>query len=260
MDKTIKIGTIARACAIFNVETIYVYHDISSDYENDHQLILNLLQYIESPQYLRKRIFKLNKNLKFAGLLPPLRTPHHKSRVKYSEIKIGEFREGVIIKSNKKSYVDVGLPDYIPVNGNVKDGQRVTVRFISLYPNICCEVASKKDINIYWGFEVISCNSLTNLLKVSNVNLTLFTSKYGINLFEIWNDLIIKFKMIPKVLIIFGSPKKGIHDIIKQEHLSILSNSIVNFLPDQGVKTVRTEEALLSTLSLLNFVRQMAKL
>jgi predicted SPOUT superfamily RNA methylase MTH1 len=62
--------------------------------------------------------------------------------------------------------------------------------------------------------------------------------------------------------VVFGSPKKGIYEILSNEGQDPknLSDFIVNFLPNQGVATVRTEEALLSTLTVLNLIDQMVKL
>ena len=44
-------------------------------------LIRRVLEYLETPQYLRRRLFPLDESLKYAGLLPPLRIPSHKPKV-----------------------------------------------------------------------------------------------------------------------------------------------------------------------------------
>jgi predicted SPOUT superfamily RNA methylase MTH1 len=75
-EKTSKIGLIGRAAAIFKVNEIIIYPDnprTSQTAEMD--LIATLLAYMETPQYLRKRLFKIKPDLQFAGILPPLRTP-----------------------------------------------------------------------------------------------------------------------------------------------------------------------------------------
>ena len=76
VDKTRKISKIARACAIFNVREIYIYRD-SAGSESDSVLLSTLLKYLETPQYFRKQMFPKMNVLKFAGVLQPLKLPHH---------------------------------------------------------------------------------------------------------------------------------------------------------------------------------------
>ena len=77
-EKTAKIGLIGRAAAIFRVDEIIVYPDNPRvDQRRDLDFIAFLLNYLETPQYLRKGLFKIEPDLQFAGILPPLRTPHH---------------------------------------------------------------------------------------------------------------------------------------------------------------------------------------
>ena len=77
-EKTAKVGLIGRAAAIFRVDEIVVYRDNPKEKQTaDLDLIATLLSYMETPQYLRKRLFKIEPQLQYAGILPPLRTPHH---------------------------------------------------------------------------------------------------------------------------------------------------------------------------------------
>ena len=55
-EKTAKIGLIGRAAAIFRVDEIIVYPDNPKvDQRRDLDYIALLLNYLETPQYLRKR-------------------------------------------------------------------------------------------------------------------------------------------------------------------------------------------------------------
>jgi len=50
------------------------------------------LEYMETPQYLRKSLFPMHPDLRFSGLMNPLDTPHH--------LRITEdfpYREGVVV-------------------------------------------------------------------------------------------------------------------------------------------------------------------
>jgi methyltransferase len=78
-DKTLKIGQIARASSIFRVKTIYLYQDREAKVRNtDRRLIKLILRYLDTPQYLRRNLFPQMQELRYAGLLPPIRAPHHK--------------------------------------------------------------------------------------------------------------------------------------------------------------------------------------
>ena len=97
-DKTNKIGVIARAASIFKVSKIHVYKNKGI---SDTDLILLLLRYLVTPQYLRKNIFPIKKELKLAGTLPPLRIPSHTVNRQYDR-NIVDIRDGLCIKFDKK--------------------------------------------------------------------------------------------------------------------------------------------------------------
>ena len=64
-EKTLRIGLIGRAAAIFGVEEIIVFSDVSKrDQRRDIDLIVTILSYMETPQYLRKRLFKIRLELR----------------------------------------------------------------------------------------------------------------------------------------------------------------------------------------------------
>ena len=112
-EKTSKIGLIGRAAAIFRVDEIIVYPDNpKANQSRDLDFIALLLSYLETPQYLRKRLFKLEPSLQFAGILPPLRTPHHPVSSKTRDLKTGEYREGLVLSQAKEGLlVDIGVDE-----------------------------------------------------------------------------------------------------------------------------------------------------
>ena len=75
LDKSRKISTIARACAIFKINTIYIYDHKGSN--QDKKLLVTILKYLETPPFLRKRLFPRVNELKYAGVLNPLKIPSH---------------------------------------------------------------------------------------------------------------------------------------------------------------------------------------
>lgn len=77
-------------------------------------------------RYLRKALIPRHKDLRFAGLLNPLDTPHH---MRMSEE--ARFREGVVLarptKSGHGSFVNVGLLRECQIDRQIVPGVRVTV-------------------------------------------------------------------------------------------------------------------------------------
>ena len=53
IDKTRKISVLARACAIFKIDTIYVYNEGNNG--SDGSFMTMILRYLETPQFLRRK-------------------------------------------------------------------------------------------------------------------------------------------------------------------------------------------------------------
>jgi len=56
------------------------------------------------------------------------------------------------------------------------------------------------------------------------------------------------------ILIVFGTTNKGIYDILGTDIKKIQNVKIFNFFPNQATQTVRLEEAILGTLSIINIL------
>ncbi|MCP8317944.1 MAG: methylase [archaeon] len=253
-EKTSKVGMVGRVCSIFGVSKIYLYKDGSGDHEDDCEIIKTVLEYMETPQYLRKRIFKQLKVLTYAGLLPPLRTPHHKLEIPLSDVKVGDLREGVAIKSGERMLINAGLSSLIPLEGIAREGERLTVIFTSPFPDLKCRVAKEDEIKDYWGYKVKIAPFLGKLVKSIKTDLIIFTSRKGKLINEVWSDLIDEVKKAKSIMLVFGSPKRGIFEILSDENMKPMqiSKFTINTMPEQKTATVRTEEALLASLAILN--------
>jgi hypothetical protein len=60
-------------------------------------------------------------------------------------------------------------------------------------------------------------------------------------------------KNAKNILVVFGAPKHGVHDLLAKEGASAKPYEfVVNMFPNQGTETVRLEEAVLGTLAILN--------
>jgi predicted SPOUT superfamily RNA methylase MTH1 len=257
-EKTSKIGSIGRAAAIFRVNEIVVYRDNPKVNQSaDVDLIATLLAYVETPQYLRKRLFKLEPRLQYAGILPPLRTPHHPLNRKTRNLKVGEYREGVVLsKTREGTLIDIGVERPVLIREKQPaTGKRLTVRVAKVGEEVLVQTANRDEISDYWGYAVtVERNSLKKLLENRRFDLTIATSKKGAKFTDIGEELAKKWRKANIVLVGFGAPTRGLYEIAKDEgvNLNDLVDFVVNTIPAQGTETVRTEEALLATLAILN--------
>src|SRR5207249_10544130 len=98
---------VSRALGTFRVEEVIIYRDRAGpEIDREVKLIEKMLTYIETPQYLRKHLFKMDPDLQYAGTLPPLRTPNHPDRQNPSS---GLLREGIVSHSGRSSLIEAGL-------------------------------------------------------------------------------------------------------------------------------------------------------
>lgn len=255
--KTYKVGQMARAAAIFRVDEIVIYRTKGPD---DTRFISTILRYAETPQYLRKALFPMQDALRFAGVIPPLRIPSH--TVSHE----AEYREGIVtnVGSDRSVRVDVGIDSPISLvipPGNhqtparaLKKGERISVRICSRSNSASAELVNKKDIPLYWGYEVRTAKSLHDALAEID-GLRIATSVKGQPLdTKLLSEIGEKAKQRDKVSVAFGSPSKGLDAILLEEghKLEDHSSYVVNAVPCQGASTVRTEEAVFITMGLLN--------
>jgi len=259
-EKTLRIGLIGRALAIFRVNEIIVYPDIlSQNQREDAALIEAILSYMETPQYLRRRLFKIRPELHYVGILPPLRTPHHTTQNREKDLKIGEYREGVVVSSDERGVnVDVGVERslFVP-NVRIKNNSRVTVRIREKGKHLVGELVDPNEIKVYWGYKVnISNFSLGRLMREQKYDLIIATSRRGDPIMKVANKLLGKWKKSRRVLVAFGSPTQGLQEILGDEGIKLerVAHFVINTVPNQGVETVRTEEALYATLAILNIL------
>lgn len=157
--KTLLVGRIARAAAVWCVDEIVVYDDEPSKisdkvspyyrgkrkskqevmdsisdadipYQNPDRFMVGLLEYADCPPHLRSALFPMCEPYKYVGLLPPLDTPSHTKPDEWIR-----FREGVALEPQQRvngidwTYINCGLPYPIKVPYSVPPGMRLTVEF-----------------------------------------------------------------------------------------------------------------------------------
>jgi methyltransferase len=239
------------------VEDAIIYRDRAGvEVGREANLIEKLLTYMETPQYLRKLLFKMDPDLQYAGTLPPLRTPNHPDKENPAP---GLLREGVVVQSGPTSMIEAGFRDLVRVRSRLPTTERITIRLTRGQPELEGEIVDSSRLTIYWGFRVARGNvSLSEIVRSRKFDLTISTSRKGTDVREITPELKEKWKSSKRPLVVFGSPNEGVPEILARLGMS-LSDSMnfnVNTIPEQGVETVRTEEALWGSLAVLNILEE----
>jgi len=249
-DKTAKLGLIARACAIYGVDVIQVYRDEKK--KGDPRLVMRVLEYLETPQYLRRRLFPIDDTLRFAGFLPPLKIPSHKPKIPVGNLSLGDVREGV---TNTDETVDIGLDSNPKLRerrgGGGATNRRVTVRIVSMEPLLAEEVR-REQVGEYWGYTV-EARAINEVFSDDRFRLVVSTSRIGSSLQSTLPSLRSAVSKAEGVKLVFGSPSRGLFDIVGPR-LTEVSDFVVNLFADQHVETVRSEEAIFAALGLLNIL------
>jgi len=251
--KTSKVGIIGRALALFRVDQVVIYKDLSDDKSkgrNDADFIAKILSYMNTPQYLRKKTFPIMSELKHVGILPPLRTPYHPTD---ANPEVGDFRQGFTVKRNKKgTYVDIGMENLVFCKEQLSVNEIYSFKITKLAKEVI--VTPDEPDDIYWGYKTLSTHkSLKNSLKLVNPDFVVLTTKYANMINSIFNELKSKIEKSRNIAILFGGPYSG----LTNEGLDTISSwelVEVNTIPNQGTETVRTEEAVISTLSIFNLM------
>ncbi|XP_074653985.1 28S rRNA (uridine-N(3))-methyltransferase-like [Tubulanus polymorphus] len=277
--RTYLAGQIARSAVVFNVDEIIVFDETgtltktedgdltSAQKEGKANLQLaRILQYLECPQYLRKALFPRHKDLQYAGLLNPLDCPHHMRAED-----VCEYRDGVVlnkpVKDNKGSLVDVGWNQReVKVDRCVQPGIRVTVKIDDyktaaekkkVTGKIVAPTTPRTNAGLYWGYSVRIAKSLSEVFTAcpfsdNGYDCLIGTSERGQSADEL------SLPQFQHLLIVFGGVK-GLEASLEADELldvddpSLLFNHYINTCPDQGSRTIRTEEAILITMSTLQW-------
>lgn len=244
--KTLKLGRLARAVAIFGIERITIYNDPDPklDERRNADIMRKVLSYLECPPYLRKKLIPLDDDLKYANVLPALKIPAHG----YPQSEEQEsFREAVVKeKRGSKAILDAGLDQEVTAEG-FKTGDRVTIK---LKEGNKAERANREEIPGYWTFEVKDRDKRLAQVLASKEKPFVGTSRYGESLDQVRGEL----KRVEDYVLVFGSAWRGLYDMIQRDDNLGKSDFdlMVNTVPGQQVSTVRTDEALLASLSVLN--------
>ena len=244
VDKSRKISQFARTCAIFGIDTIYVYEDGGSDADLD--LLIVILRYMETPPFLRRRLFPKVSELKYAGILAPLNISSHSSPPNPKKISAGDIRSGIVVSQKGKRYLDIGTPEPFPYRGKTESGKRTAIKFKAGYPEFVYAEVGDGD---YSGYRTRERASLANIIKAWEGPVIL-TSRRGRAITS--GDVRSFVASKGKTLLAFGSTERGVGEILGGHAKRMQNAKTLNFFPGQHTQTVRLEEALLGCLAVLH--------
>ncbi|KND89835.1 putative methyltransferase [Tolypocladium ophioglossoides CBS 100239] len=269
-------GRIARALAVFSVDEVVVFDDspVSSRprhtdpaaYTGDTDpchFMAHILSFLESPPFMRKVLFPLHPNLRLTALLPSLDMPHHPNPKEWIP-----YREGVTVagktSTGKGTLVEVGMEEPVEIEEQIPPKTRLTLLFPedqSQYPECVDPAAPRSEGGYYWGYTVRKAPSLSSVFTESpyenGYDISVGTSERGTPLSKAFpSSKPLDFK---HMLIVFGGPRGLEFASMNDEELNGMAvqgsktkelfDHWVNVLPNQGSRTIRTEEALFIALT-----------
>ncbi|KAF3457176.1 hypothetical protein FNV43_RR01833 [Rhamnella rubrinervis] len=266
-------GQIARAATIFRIDEVVVFDSKSNSANNSSMLtpdnsdenesgaafLVRILQYLETPQYLRKALFPKHNSLRFVGMLPPLDAPHHLRKHEWAP-----FREGVTLKERASNslgtLVDVGLSKNVTIDQALDPGIRVTVAMgtnrnldTDSPRQIVSSSKPREEAGMYWGYKVRYASNVSSVLKEcpykGGYDHLIGTSEHGL----IVTPSCLTIPTFRHLLIAFGGLaglEEGIEEDnnLKVKDAREVFDQYLNTCPHQGSRTIRTEEAIFISL------------
>ncbi|MEM2115096.1 MAG: putative RNA uridine N3 methyltransferase [Candidatus Caldarchaeum sp.] len=251
-EATVKAGLVGRILATFRVEEVILYPDRrgSPDVRNARWL-KEILDYLTTAPYLRTVKYPLKPSLRYAGLLPPLNIPTHPEAdaVKSDGT---HYRQALVVASGETSTLEAGLRKPIKIKKKLSKNTVVNLRVKVKGRRIKYGLVPRTD-PVYTGFRTRIADSFEDALKPFSFKIA--ASRLGQPVNEVLGVLRERMRG-GRVCVAFGAADRGLRQIAEELELDLgtLFDVAVNFAPGQGVKTIRTEEALAYTLAILNLI------
>jgi len=261
-EATRKLGTVARAAAVFRTDRLVVFPDEDGERRRSGEYVRTVLGYAATPPELRKDLWGERDELRYAGVLPPLRVPWRTG----SPPDGGESTtQGLVTEVGPEGRVRVNSPLrehpislLVPSEVEVRAGERVTIRVSSREP-VRARITGKPSA----GFQVVGAD-LSEAL--ADGGLAVATSRHGESLsVSRLGELVADAAKAGGYTVAFGAPERGLPEMLgcqpEDVHTAVEDGRRVepdpgfdlwlNTIPSQGSGVVRTEEALFATLGSL---------
>ena len=252
-DRTLRTGMLARFLAAARVDTLILYHvDPAKPDDSNAGFLKLLMEYLNTAPYLRKRLYRIRRELRYAGVLPPLNIPTHpESR----SMDVEHYREGLVLESDKGSLIEAGLGKPIRVRKRLKEGTRIILKISPSRGRLKVSAISRRKSEIYPGFRVgVAGEKLSEIVKAYDLRIA--TSRKGRDILTLLDELRKRIDEAKRICIAFGSAREGLYEIAERQGFSLEESFdyVLNTFPGQGVKTIRVEEAVAYTLAIFNLL------
>ncbi|NXW03329.1 CI114 methyltransferase, partial [Fregetta grallaria] len=261
--RTYLAGQIARACAIFCVDEIVVFDEHGEDVktvEGDFEGIgrrgkacvqlARILQYLECPQYLRKSFFPKHEDLQFAGNDSVVSVPSRWLPVPEPWLLF--------------CMACPELKNFSPLQRAGKVLCRGITGVVNLFASLSEAKVRKGTVvsshhprtvsGLYWGYSVRLASCLSAVFSEcpfkEGYDLSIGTSERGGSVDQA------TLPSFRHALVVFGGLEGleagvDVDPNLEVTDPSVLFDFYLNTCPSQGSRTIRTEEALLISLSAL---------
>ncbi|MCD6235956.1 MAG: hypothetical protein J7J94_03065 [Thaumarchaeota archaeon] len=253
-DRMIRLGLLARALAAARAETLIIYHEDPGEPDTRNaELVRLVMDYLNTAPYLRRRVYKLRRELRYAGVLPPLNIPTHPEK---QDLDIPHYREGLVISAgSRRSVIEAGLGKPIKVRRRLKKGSRVVLRVEPGEGGPRIEVLSRRRRQVYSGFKTaVVEDPLPRIVEAYDLRIA--ASRKGRDVREVWGELGERLEKAGRICVAFGASREGLYEIAGRQGFDLEKafDYVLNTFPGQGVRTIRVEEAVAYTLAILNLL------
>ncbi|MFZ8857803.1 MAG: putative RNA uridine N3 methyltransferase [Candidatus Caldarchaeales archaeon] len=255
LERTARVGVLARALAVFRVEKAVIFHEDPKRPDPNARFLKTIIDYMNTAPYLRKELFPIRPELRYVGVLPPLNVPTHPES---KSIPIGgiELREGLVMRRGEGYYVEAGLEKPLKLRSQRRPMSKVYLLIRRKKGGLSFRLLSRTKSPYFLGTSVeIKEGPLDRLME--GYDLRIGASRIGELVTEGWSRLESSLRNAKgNVCVVFGSYRRGLREIAEVQGLRLeqIFDFVMNFIPDQGVRTVRTEEAVYAVLSILSLV------
>ena len=261
-EATRKLGYVARAAAVFRADRLVVFPDGEGERRRGGEYVRTVLGYAATPPELRKDLWRERDELRYAGVLPPLRVPWRTGSTPSGE---ESKTQGLVTEVGPEGRVRVNSPLrehpislLVPSGMEVEQGERVTIRVSSREP-VRARITGKPEA----GFQVVNAD-LSEAL--AGDGLAVATSRHGEELsVSRLGGIVSDARKAGGYTVAFGAPERGLPEMLGLSPDDIRAavadgrpvepdpgfDLWLNTIPAQSSEVVRTEEALFVTLGSL---------
>ncbi|KAM9977592.1 hypothetical protein ACTFIR_011459 [Dictyostelium discoideum] len=287
--KTYIIEMISRQVTMNKIDEIIVfktddYNEEDSQQQSDLNLLLKVLEYIETPSYLRDELFDtLEKDYFNVDKLNSINSCQQQPKEGDDDDHQQLYREGVVTNQHWKnqSIVNVGLEKLVLIPKRLNPGTRLTIDIKNSSNGddgtgggsgdgnretndkyINGKIISPSDIKkegYYWGHHIRLVDSLAKVASTcqyedtQNYDYIIMHSQYG-EQFPSYTDVVINnAKKYNHLLVIFADANASstVNPEFKLGSEVLVPDTHINTLVDFNIKKLRFEETLSITLSKL---------